>query len=40
MYLMSMQVKTVVSTIDCRDANTNNEEKKEKVVTREGAHEV
>jgi hypothetical protein len=38
MYLMSMQVKTVVSTIDCRDAKK--EEKKEKVVTREGAREV
>jgi hypothetical protein len=38
MYLMSMQVKTVVSTIDCRDAKK--EEKKEKVVSREGAREV
>jgi hypothetical protein len=33
MYLMSMQVKTVVFTIDCRDAKK--EEKKEKVMTRE-----
>jgi hypothetical protein len=38
MYLMSMQVKTVVSTIDCRDAKK--EEKKEKFVSREGAREV